>query len=67
MNLPPPHPIERRVWRDPDGNGWNYTSLDNWPFGDCHWTAHLTNALHDAGWQVTEQRRRRAARDRTHS
>jgi len=55
MMLPAPtdHP---RVIMDPGYQGWLYDSNGRPPSGDYHWTAHLTNALHDAGWQVMRER-----------
>lgn len=56
-----PYREERRVWRNEDGDriGWKYVTDSLYP----GWTSHLTNALHDAGWWVTRERRRKERRE----
>lgn len=60
MTWPPPHRDDVKVIEDPDGEGWLYDPFGRHPWGDMHWTRHLTNALHDAGWSVARQRRESA-------
>lgn len=49
------------VWQEDGIDGYNYV-LDEYPMGSpswrwaCGWSAHLTNALHDAGYYVTKRR-----------
>lgn len=60
MTWPAPHRDDALVVAETDGDGWLYDPDGRLPYGDWHWTAHLTNALHDAGWWVTQQRRKQS-------
>jgi len=59
--FPPPrtHPL---VWEYGPQPGYSYLT-DELPLGSEHWrwraswTEHLTNALHDAGFYVSQRRR----------
>lgn len=63
MTFPPPNPCSRRVYPTKRGAvGWIYLTDD---MRTRNYTAHLTNALHDAGWHVILERRRQAKREET--
>jgi hypothetical protein len=53
--FPPPKPWMRRVYQTQRGApGWIYLTDD---MRTRNYTAHLTNALHDAGYHVARERR----------